>query len=61
MARYPQREHSSRCPPSAAVRQRSMAAKTLRCWAVSQERLRSMNLCPATRMRSATSKDGRFI
>ena len=26
MARYPQREHLSRCPPRAAVRQRSMAA-----------------------------------
>jgi len=58
MARYPQREHLSRCPPRAAVRQRSMAANTLRCWPVIHRRLASMNFCPATRMRSATSSGG---
>ena len=36
--------HRSRCPPRAAVRQRSMAANTLRCWPVIQRRLASMNL-----------------
>ena len=61
MARYPQREHLSRCPPKAAVRQRSIAANTFRCWPVIQRRLASMNFCPATRMRSATSSGGRFI
>ena len=53
--------HRSRCPPRAAVRQRSMAANTLRCWPVIQRRLASMNCCPATRMRSATSSGGRLI
>ena len=43
MARCPQRVHSSRWPPSAAVRQRAMASSTLTCFQRSQWRFRSMN------------------
>ncbi len=47
------------CPPSAAVRQCSMAR--IRRWNhVSQERFFSTKLSPAARMMSATSKGGRF-
>jgi hypothetical protein len=61
MARCPQRVHSSMWPPSAAVRQRTMARSTLRCFQLSQWRFRSTKACPAVRIRSATSRGGRFI
>jgi hypothetical protein len=61
LGQCPQREHSSKCPPRAAVRQCWMAARTLRCCPVSQWRLRWMNFCPAVRIRSATSRGGRLI
>src|ERR1017187_2415460 len=61
MARWPQREHSSTWPPSAAVRHRSMATSTLTCSQVSQAGCRSMSLCPAARMMSANSRSGRVI
>ncbi len=48
-------------PPSAAVRQCSMAWRTRRCWYVSQDRFFSMKLLPCCRMISATSKGGRFM
>src|SRR6266550_2451638 len=58
-ARYPQWVHSSRWPPSAAVRHRSMARSTLTCFQQSQWRFRSMKTSPAARMISATSRGGR--
>src|SRR5579864_4879364 len=61
MARWPQREHSSRCPPSAAVRQRSMAVNNFRCSRFNHERLNSMKFRPALRTKSATSSGGRCI
>ena len=61
MARYPQREHSSIWPPSAAVRQRSMAVSTFRWQDVSHLWHRSANLGPAARIISATSSGGRSI
>ena len=61
VARCPQRVHSSRCPPRAAVRHRRMARSTLTCFQRIQRRLRSMNAVPAMRMRSATSSGGRLI
>jgi hypothetical protein len=60
MARCPQRVHSSRCPPSAAVRHRAMASSALACFQVIHLRLRSMNAFPAARTRSATSSGGRL-
>src|SRR6202050_5564956 len=45
--RYAQSVHSSRCPPKAAVRQRTMARSTLRCCPLIHRRLRSMNARPA--------------
>src|SRR5437016_3732221 len=41
VARCPQRVHSSRWPPSAAVRHRAMASNTLTCFQLSQWRFRS--------------------
>ena len=58
MTRCPQRTHASRWPPSAAVRQRSMAVNTFKWSRFSQERLRSMKARPALRTRSATSRGG---
>ena len=49
-----QRVHSSRCPPSMAVRHRAMASSTLTCFQLIHLRLRSMNASPAARTRSAT-------
>jgi len=39
MTRCPQRVHSSRCPPSMAVRHRAMASSTLTCFQVIHLRL----------------------
>jgi hypothetical protein len=50
MARCPQRVHSSRCPPSMAVRHRAMASSTLTCFQVIHLRLPSMNASPAARI-----------
>src|SRR5215469_954969 len=50
--------HSSRCPPSAAVRQRTMASNTLMCFQRIHWRFRSMKAAPAMRMRSAISSAG---
>src|SRR5882762_2851302 len=61
MARCPQRVHSSRWPPSAAVRHRAIARSTLTCFQVIHLRLRSMNAFPAACTRSATSSGGRLI
>src|SRR5215469_8257902 len=61
MARCPQRVHSSRCPPSAAVRHWAIARSTLTCFQVIHLRFRSMNVPPAARTRSATSNRGRSI
>src|SRR5260370_18631198 len=61
MARCPQGVHSSRCPPSMAVRHRAMASRTLTCCQVIHLRLRSMNASPTARTRSATSRGGRSI
>ena|SRR5205809_3013457 len=61
MTRWPQREHASTWPPSAAVRHRVIATNTLTCNQVSQAGCRSMSLCPAARMISANSRSGRFI
>ena len=47
--RWPQSEHSSRWPPRAAVRQRSIAESTLRCCPLSQPRLFSTKRSPAAR------------
>ena len=61
MTRCPQRTHASRWPPSAAVRQRSMAVNTFKWSRFNHERLRSMKFRPALRTISAISRDGRFI
>ena len=61
VARCPQRVHSSIWPPSAAVRHRAMASRTLMCGQRIHWRLRSMKAVPAARTRSATSKGGRLI
>ena len=59
MASWPHWRQRSRWPPSAAVRQCSMAKSTRRCSQVSQDRFFSMKLLPCARMISATSKGGR--
>ncbi len=61
MARCPQFEHSSICPPSADVRQQTMAVRIFRCSQVNHFRLCTKNAVPASRIRSATSSDGRVI
>ena len=58
---WPQREHRSRWPPSAAVRQRPMAGSTFRCSPVSEGRCFSMKLFPTARTMSATSTGGAGI
>src|SRR5260370_36355086 len=61
MARCPRFEHSSICPPSADVRQQTMAVRIFRCSQVNHFRLCTKNAVPASRIRSATSSDGRVI
>jgi len=61
MVRYPQRVHSSTCPPSAPVRQARMALRTFRCRQENHFRQRSTKDLPAARITSATSKGGRSI
>ena len=46
MASWPQRQQRSRCPPSAAVRQCSIASSTRRCCHVNQDRFFSIKLLP---------------
>src|SRR5439155_17980675 len=58
VARCPQRVHSSMWPPSAAVRQRAIATRTLIWVQRVHWRLRSMKAVPAVRDRSATSRGG---
>jgi hypothetical protein len=53
----PQPVQRSRCPPSAAVRQRTMASNTFRCCQLIHLRLCSMNDCPAQRTMSAISRE----
>src|SRR6266478_5125536 len=57
-ARCAQRVHSSRCPPSAAVRHRAIASSTLTCFQRIHWRFRSTKAVPAVRMRSAISSAG---
>ena len=59
--RRPQPVQRSRCPPSAAVRQRVMASNTLWCCQFIHLRLRSKNACPAQRIMSAISRRGRLM
>src|SRR5215472_17830252 len=54
-------DRMSRCPPRAAVRQRTIAWSTLTCGHVSALQYRCRNLLPAVRMMSATSKGGRLM
>ncbi len=61
MARCPQLEHSSMCPPSADVRQQTMAVKIFQCSHVNHFRLCWKNAVPAAWIRSATSSGGRDI
>src|SRR5882757_8899760 len=61
VASLPHWRQRSRWPPSAAVRQCSMANSTRRCSHVSQERFLSTKLLPCFRMISATSKGGFVI
>ena len=61
MAWCPHREQASTCPPSNAVRQRSMARSTFKCSQVSHGWLRIVNVGPASRMRSANSTEGRSM
>src|SRR5229473_5528805 len=61
MASWPHWQQRSRCPPSAAVRQCSIAMSTRRCSQVNQDRFFSIKLLPYARMISATSKGGGFI
>ena len=57
----PQPEQRSRCPPSAAVRQRVMASSTFWCCQVIHLRLCSRKACPAQRTMSAISSGGRLM
>src|SRR5271166_5130433 len=57
----PQPVQRSRCPPSAAVRQRVMASNTFLCCQLIHLRLCSRNACPAQRTMSATSSSGRLM
>src|SRR6266404_3489907 len=57
-ARCAQRVHSSKCPPSAAVRHRAIASSTLTCFQPIHWRFRSTKAAPAVRMRSAISSAG---
>src|SRR5258708_32993239 len=56
--RCAQRVHSSRGPPSAAVRHRAMASSTFTCFQRIHWRFRSTKAAPAVRMRSAISSAG---
>jgi integrase len=49
MARCPQRVHSSRCPPSTAVRQRTIASSTLTCFHLIHVQLRSNEVADLVR------------
>jgi hypothetical protein len=57
----PQPVQRSRWPPSAAVRQRTMASSTFRCCQLIHLRLCSTNACPAQRTISAISTRGRLF
>ncbi len=57
----PQRVHSSRCPPSAAVRHRAMASSTLMCFQLIHWRFRSRKAAPAVRMRPATFRGCQLV
>src|SRR5664280_2421941 len=57
----PQPVQRSRCPPSAAVRQRTMASNTFWCCQLIHLRLCSINACPAQRTMSAISRRGRLM
>src|SRR5260221_4592710 len=57
-ARCAQRVHSSKCPPSAAVRHRAIASSTLTCFQRIHWRFCSAKTAPAVRMRSAISSAG---
>src|SRR2546421_6323985 len=61
VARCPQRVHSSMWPPSAAVRQRAIATRTLIWVQRIHWRLRSMKAVPAVRVKAATPPGGRLI
>src|SRR5260370_16301463 len=61
MVSWPHWQQRSRCPPSAAVRQCSIAKSTRRRGQVNQDRFFSIKLLPCARMISATSKGGGFI
>src|SRR5258708_13781820 len=56
--RCAQRVHSSKCPPSAAVRHRAIASSTLTCFQRIHWRFRSTKAAQAVRMRSAISSAG---
>src|SRR5258708_3301935 len=61
MARRPQREHSSMCPPRAEVRQSRMAVSTFRCSQVNHRGRFPKKASAAAWITSATSTGGRAI
>lgn len=57
----PQPEHRSRCPLSAAVRQRTIASIIVRCCGARCNPCRARKLLPVARRMSATSRVGQLI